>query len=228
MRFTMPTGTEAARLICGAMLAWGAMTAPALAAIEALTVTTPHAGGISNPPFTLGWNFTVDENITLVQLGFYDHNGNGLADAHAIGLWSSGGSLLRIVTIFDGVGDPSNGELTATNFRYRDVDPLLLTAGSTYHLGATYASSRDLYHFSGPSAFASIDQINVIGGVQQSGGFAFPGRPIANSTLIVGPNFRIAGDAVAPVPEPSAWALMIVGFGGAGVVLRRRRAVAVA
>jgi hypothetical protein len=228
MRFTIPTGRKAAQSICGAALAWAAMSAPALAAIEALTITTPHLGGISNPPFTLGWNFTVDEDITLVQLGLYDHNGDGLADAHGIGLWSSGGSLLRSVSIFDGVGDPSNGELTATNFRYRDVDPLLLTVGSTYYLGATYASSRDLYHFNGPGAFTSIDQISVIGGVQQNGGFAFPARPIANSTLIVGPNFRIAGDAVAPVPEPAAWALMIVGFGGAGLVLRRRRATVLA
>lgn len=30
------------------------------------------------------------------------------------------------------------------------------------------------------------------------------------------------------VPEPTTWALMIMGFGGAGVMLRRRRAVAVA
>jgi len=27
--------------------------------------------------------------------------------------------------------------------------------------------------------------------------------------------------ATAPVPEPAAWALMIVGFGSAGAVLRR-------
>lgn len=36
------------------------------------------------------------------------------------------------------------------------------------------------------------------------------------------------GDAVTPpagVPEPSAWALLILGFGGAGAALRRRRAV---
>jgi len=223
MRFTMPTGREAARLICGATLAWAAMTAPALAAIEALAVTTPHPGTIANPPFTLGWNFTVNEDITLEQLGFYDHNGNGLLDAHAIGLWSSGGSLLRNVTIFAG----DDGELAASNFRYKDVAPLLLTAGATYVLGATYASGRDAYHFNGPAAFDAIDQITLIGGVQQNGGFAFPARPIANSTLIVGPNFRITGD-VAPVPEPAAWALMILGFGGAGMVLRRRRPLAAA
>jgi hypothetical protein len=34
--------------------------------------------------------------------------------------------------------------------------------------------------------------------------------------------------SVAAVPEPSAWALMIMGFGAAGATLRRRRAVAAA
>jgi len=228
MQFNMPTGRQAARLICSATLAWAAMTAPALAAIEALTVITSNPRALSNPPFSLGWNFSVNEDVTLVQLGFYDRLGDGLADAHAIGLWSSGGSLLRNVTIFDGTGDASNGELAASNFRYRDVTPLLLTAGSTYYLGATYASARDAFEFSGPEAFASIDQITVIGGVQQNGGFVFPARPIAGGTLVVGPNFRIAGDAVAPVPEPAAWVLMILGFGGAGVALRRRRVFATA
>lgn len=31
-------------------------------------------------------------------------------------------------------------------------------------------------------------------------------------------------DGVGPIPEPGAWALMILGFGGAGGMLRRRRA----
>lgn len=37
-------------------------------------------------------------------------------------------------------------------------------------------------------------------------------------------NVSIRG-AVAAVPEPGAWALMILGFGGAGAALRRRRMV---
>jgi hypothetical protein len=41
---------------------------------------------------------------------------------------------------------------------------------------------------------------------------------------------RISGDAVAAVPEPAAWALMLTGFLGAGAVLRslRRRQAAFA
>jgi hypothetical protein len=33
---------------------------------------------------------------------------------------------------------------------------------------------------------------------------------------------------VAGVPEPASWALMLVGFGGMGALLRRRRPRAVA
>ena len=34
--------------------------------------------------------------------------------------------------------------------------------------------------------------------------------------------------AIAAIPEPATWAMMILGFGAAGAVLRRRRAVAIA
>ena len=36
----------------------------------------------------------------------------------------------------------------------------------------------------------------------------------------------ISGSGIAPIPEPASWALMIVGFGTAGAILRRRRALA--
>ena len=39
-------------------------------------------------------------------------------------------------------------------------------------------------------------------------------------------SFEISNFATAVVPEPASWALMLVGFGGLGGVLRRRRAVA--
>jgi hypothetical protein len=34
--------------------------------------------------------------------------------------------------------------------------------------------------------------------------------------------------AVAAVPEPASWAMMLVGFGGLGAILRRRRQAAAA
>ena len=37
----------------------------------------------------------------------------------------------------------------------------------------------------------------------------------------------VPGEVAAAVPEPGVWALMVLGIGGAGAVLRRRRAGAV-
>ena len=36
-------------------------------------------------------------------------------------------------------------------------------------------------------------------------------------------SFRVSDSPFAAVPEPSAWAMMLLGFGGLGVALRRRR-----
>lgn len=49
----------------------------------------------------------------------------------------------------------------------------------------------------------------------------------ANGTLKDIRQVRVGGvgSIVGVIPEPSAWALMIMGFGGAGLVLRRRRYV---
>jgi hypothetical protein len=38
----------------------------------------------------------------------------------------------------------------------------------------------------------------------------------------------VAGDVTGGVPEPGTWALMILGFGGAGASLRMRRRTALA
>ena len=40
---------------------------------------------------------------------------------------------------------------------------------------------------------------------------------------IDGSGFNVGG--VAPVPEPATWAMMIIGFGAAGSMIRRRKAV---
>ena len=73
----------------------------------------------------------------------------------------------------------------------------------------------------------------VVGGSGFTGGTTF-----ADGVWIAGTNFVIVTNdqfsdvswstAVAGVPEPAAWALMLTGFGLAGVTLRSRRRQAVA
>ena len=53
---------------------------------------------------------------------------------------------------------------------------------------------------------------------------------LANSGLSINPgalNFD-ASIQLAPVPEPGTWAMLLLGVGGVGVVLRRRSGLAVA
>lgn len=62
------------------------------------------------------------------------------------------------------------------------------------------------------------------------GGGGFAGAPLGPGdlgprapSLIAPPTGGLVADLRAAVPEPSTWAMMIMGFGAAGAVLRRRR-----
>jgi hypothetical protein len=52
--------------------------------------------------------------------------------------------------------------------------------------------------------------------------FRIDGTPTNGSHILAAGQFRVGGIS-GVVPEPSVWALMVVGFGGAGALLRRRR-----
>ena len=50
--------------------------------------------------------------------------------------------------------------------------------------------------------------------------------PVITQKLDIDANLKISGYTIAVVPEPGAWALMILGFGAVGAALRRRTALA--
>lgn len=190
--------------------------APALAA----TAVTNFTGGTLNNtsgqdlPFTVGWTFTPTANITVTRLGLWDVGGDGFADRHQIGIWSSAGTLL--------VGDviPAGTVATLDNgFRYIAIAGLNLTAGQTYTIGANMLESptTDAYVFS-PATVTTSALINFGQGVRSAddSGFAFPA--LTPNSGRFGPNFQFNA-----VPEPASWALMIGGFAMAGTALRRRR-----
>ncbi|HET6971712.1 MAG TPA: PEPxxWA-CTERM sorting domain-containing protein [Phenylobacterium sp.] len=93
---------------------------------------------------------------------------------------------------------------------------------STLDAGGNVVASFDLQ---------SLAPISTPGGVNQ-----FEFRGVASTAtdiygLRIGGNYILAsgtatGALPGGVPEPASWALMILGFGGVGATLRRRRAVA--
>jgi hypothetical protein len=62
--------------------------------------------------------------------------------------------------------------------------------------------------------------------------FSFTGSDVANVSYLKFSSsvnaFEIDNLAINPVPEPATWALMLLGFGGIGLAMRRRRKPALA
>jgi hypothetical protein len=104
----------------------------------------------------------------------------------------------------------NNGAFAGLNY----VSDFLYSDGLTYQLrfNSLNFTVRQVDPVTG---FNSNSTINITGKLDL-GGFA------SQSPYVEGP------PGGAGVPEPSTWALMIVGLGGAGAMLRRRRALAVA
>ena len=167
---------------------------------------------LGNPPFTLGFSFTANSGVQVTQLGVFDGSQDGLAEAHAVGLWDSIGTLLASTV----VGSGTSGTLV-NQFRYADIPFVTLVAGQTYRVGAVWASGADPLVFSATGL--SLDpRFSYLGGAYVAGGsLAYPGS-VGGEGGYFGPNLMLGGG----VPEPATWAMMIAGFGMVGFALRRR------
>jgi hypothetical protein len=98
------------------------------------TAITGITGGslfvFNNQGFTVGYEFTVSQAITVENLGFYDAGSDGLATAHPVGIFNLCGTMLSSNTVAAGTSAPlTNG------FRYVSITPIVLGPG-TYRVGA--------------------------------------------------------------------------------------------
>ena len=190
-------------------------------ASPAITLTTPGRIFLSET-YTLGFSFTVASTQSIDALGVYDDGGLPLAVDAQVGLWDASGNLLDSVTV------PAAGGTLNGDFRYAGVTPYALTAGTTYVVGAFLSSGSATSLGTGqgigtgsvnPLVTLEQDQFN------DNGAFSFPNVSDGHvGGAWLGANFDLSGGAV---PEPSSWAIMIIGTGLAGAVLRRRTRVAI-
>src|SRR4051794_39719346 len=73
----------------------------------AITLGNSISGGNAGN-YSVGWEFTVNSNITLTQLGYWDQEGNGFVSSHQVGLFSDAGTLLTSTTVAS--SDPLTAE----------------------------------------------------------------------------------------------------------------------
>ncbi len=203
----------------------GLLALPARAdlAIPAITATAPSqtfatAAGTTFTS-TVGWSFQVGSaDLTVTDVGLFEGAGTGFVDSHELGIWDNLGNPLLNVTMPTGTVATLIG-----SYRFLPVTPLVLSAGSTYVIGALYpVQSGDNVVF-GASGGVSSDLTFITtrtGNFLPNPVFAYPHVISGGANGVFGPNFLYTVDSSA-VPEPSTWLLTITAF--AGLAARRSR-----
>ena len=158
---------------------------------------------------TMGYKFDVlDQDFLVTSLGYFDRFGDGLARPHDIGIWAeTGGAPLASASLLAGTGATLEAQ-----FRWVDlVTPLLLSANTSYYLGATILINESV------DMMADTAVINPLFSVVNSGyyfdapGLNFPSNHFPGPQGFFGPN--LAGNAV---PD-SGSALTLLGLGMVGL-----------
>ncbi len=197
----------ASTLVIGAL---ASSVSAASAQTPAVTYATTGTLGDTRP-FTLGWAFNLSASTTVTQLGVW--NGGTLGNYMA-GIWTIGGTSVVSANVLS--TDPVLGD-----YRWASIASVVLGAGD-YVVGAEYAGGLFPDQATGVVTIPTLTWTDSR--YDFGAGLNFPTNSTGGyygSNGILWANF--ATGANTTVPEPSTWALMLVGLAAVGVTSRRRR-----
>jgi len=192
-----------AALVLGAYSASATITT---AYIEGGTLTNGAQGLAATG--LVGFNFTVNTDISVVSLGFFgDSLGGG--DHPWSALYDTTTSTLLASTTFS----PANG------WSYNSITPVTLTPGDTYQVSATAWWAPQ---YADASGFTFGPEINSVGFTTPAGWSGWGSPAMATKSTTSTPQVE-ANLQYTTVPEPSVLASIVTGAIGL-VLFRRRRA----
>jgi PEP-CTERM motif len=200
-----------ARATAAAFLAGAACGAPHANAALVLDLTAPGTPEPCGPSCgasgtTYGWAFDVTTPITVDGIGVWDSNSGGPFSSEA-GLFTSSGTLLESALISSATSTPVASANTDGQWLFETFAPITLPIG-LYLIGNVSGESSPLAEIG--ATFVTIPQITFVVGVigPTDGGFSAPTGSF--SPTVFGPTLETT------IPEPSTWAMMLLGFVGLG------------
>jgi hypothetical protein len=158
----------------------------------------PVTGGPTDFTFVLLQNYGTDHTLGNFSLDYATDAGPTLTSAQNAFTITSATSLNGATLNFSG------DHISATGF-LPDTDTYTITA-----------------HANAGAPFTGIF-LNVINDPAYNSVTGGPGRQPTNGNFVLNDISADAVAGVAGVPEPATWAMMLLGFGGLGAVLRHRR-----
>ncbi len=196
-----PLGGNVAGLGAGKSVKLSLVTthaAVAFAASSASTATFTGAG-------TVGWSFSLDSSKTLTHLGLYNTDLN--ADT-TVGVWNSGGTLVKSVIFTTSLTGVDLDDLSNSNFLWMSVSNLTLDAGQ-YTIGG-FSSADHFGAYTGSVIPSVVAGFNIV----KSSLISFIGSPTKPTTAesstyphgFFGPNLRfLTGDQQITVDANGAF-----------------------
>ena len=181
-----------------------AASAPiACQASTAITLGTGYFNFSNGGAYNAGFEFSPTTNISVTALG--DYFPAGSTTTQEVGLWDASQNLLASAFV-TGPGAGTDG------FDFTAITPVELTAGVDYFVaGTTQSDDYAVYLSGGFGVGPSIDY--VIHAEVDYSLLAFPSNQYS-SFDVFGGNFQYS--AASTAPEPSTWAMMLLGFAGLG------------
>ncbi len=169
--------------------------------------------------------------VTFVQYGTALPAGETLITDFSTNAGLTGGTLVTGSSA--GItAAPAYSDTTSDTAQYLSVpggDTATLTFAPEKEV-SVYIGSLDDYNtlsFGGPggATFTGSALSAIAGSAHANGRFIFDfAAPVTSATFSSTSNaFEVASVAGGAVPEPATWALMLIGFGGAGIGLRSSR-----